>query len=40
MLDRKSRMKREFHVRFRERPKGRFLWSTRPFALVICRLGH
>jgi hypothetical protein len=30
MLDRKSRMKREFHVRFCERPKGRFLWPTRP----------
>ena len=35
MLDRKSRMKREFHVRFCERPKGRFLWPTRPFAPVI-----
>jgi hypothetical protein len=23
-------MKREFHVRFCERPKGRFLWPTRP----------
>ncbi len=29
-------MKREFHVRFCERPKGRFLWPTRPFAPVIC----
>jgi ankyrin repeat protein len=24
-------MKREFHVRFCERPRGRFLWPTRPF---------
>ena len=23
-------MKREFHVRFCERPRGRFLWPTRP----------
>ena len=30
MLGRKSRMKREFHVRFCEGPKGRFLWPTRP----------
>lgn len=29
-VDRRSRMKREFHVRFCERPKGRFLWPTRP----------
>jgi len=28
-LDRKSRMKREFHVRFCERLEGWFLWSTR-----------
>ena len=30
-LDRKSRMKREFHVRFCERLEGWFLWSTRQF---------
>ncbi len=29
-------MKRVFHVRFWERPKGRFLWPTRPFAPAIC----
>jgi hypothetical protein len=39
MLDRKSRMKREFHVRFCERPKGRFLWPTRPSLPVKATLG-
>jgi hypothetical protein len=32
-------MKREFHVRFCERPKGRFLWPTRPHQLVRNALG-
>lgn len=32
-LDDKSRMSREVHVRFRERPEVRFLWPTR---LVVC----
>ena len=27
-------MKREFHVRFCERLRGRFLWPTRPFPPV------
>ena len=39
MLDRKSRMKREFHVRFCEGPKGRFLWPTRPHRQVRNTIG-
>ena len=39
MLDRKSRMKREFRVRFCERPKGRSLWPTRPFAPLKLGVG-
>lgn len=38
--DNGSRMKREFHVRFCERPKGRFLWPTRPHRQVRNTLAH
>ncbi len=43
-LNNKSRMKREFHVRFCERLAGKFRWPTRPlFALrhpKQLQLGH
>lgn len=34
-LNNKSRMKREFHVRFCERLEGKFLWSTLPQQVAI-----